>query len=66
MKIIIDGYSGEWAVYMEMSDKPGVFKTVELSECSRIEINSDSQHGVSVSLVRKDNGNVNSQPNDKL
>ena len=64
MKIIIDGESGKWEVFIDISEQ-GVFKKVELSECLRIEINTVPKLLTPwVSFVARENNPVKTQPND--
>ncbi len=55
MKFIIDGYTGYWRVFVEKTPESGAFEEVNISECSRVEINADiDKPGASVSFVRRE------------
>jgi hypothetical protein len=65
MKLMIDGRWGYWRVFVEKTPESGVFEEVNISECSRIEMNADlNQPGASISFVRRELNYIESQPND--
>ena len=63
MKILIDGESGEWKVFIEKSPESGIFDEVTRSECQRIAIRTD---GGSVSFLRIEWDDFKQPPNDQF
>lgn len=67
MKFIIDGEYGYWRVFVEKTPESGAFEEVNISECSRVEINADiDKPGASVSFVRKEHISVNAQSSNEF